>query len=256
MSEQEIREGMLLAVWDEPPLDFDPDQLIRRVEQKKSRRRALVAVGVATAVIAVASFSLPGLLPRDRDQQFASEVQTSESSAAPSESAEKRARRIGDALASRLDEVMPGLKDIYGDLRVGRYPVYGGFGSTPPTSSSKRPGDPDLSGYLQLTDDIGPTALRVEAGELGFSPSSFCAAATTCREFPQADGTVVHEAEFNEGGSEVARAESVRVFDNKFVVRITSHNYNPVTSAGLRQTVPMRVGVLTTLVTYSGIPWQ
>ena len=43
MSEQEIREGMLLAVWDEPPLDFDPDTLIRRVEQKKSRRRALVA---------------------------------------------------------------------------------------------------------------------------------------------------------------------------------------------------------------------
>ena len=46
MSEQEIREGMLLAVWDEPPLDFDPDVLIKRVEQKKSRRRALVAVGV------------------------------------------------------------------------------------------------------------------------------------------------------------------------------------------------------------------
>ncbi|HEX8869393.1 MAG TPA: twin-arginine translocation signal domain-containing protein, partial [Lentzea sp.] len=72
MSEQEIREGMLLAVWDEPPLDFDPDTLIRRVEQKKSRRRALVAVGVATAMIAVASLTLPGLLPRDRDTQLGS----------------------------------------------------------------------------------------------------------------------------------------------------------------------------------------
>ena len=79
MSEQEIREGMLLAVWDEPPLDFDPDTLIKRVEQKKSRRRALVGVGVATAMIAVVSFALPGLLPRGSDGQLASENPTSSS---------------------------------------------------------------------------------------------------------------------------------------------------------------------------------
>ncbi|HEX7302383.1 hypothetical protein [Lentzea sp.] len=255
MSEQEIREGMLLAVWDEPPLDFDPDQLIRRVEQKKSRRRALVAVGVATAVIAVASFSLPGLLPRE-DGQLASEVQTTQSSAAPSEPAEKRARRIGDALAAKLDQTMPNLRDVYGDLRVGRYPSYGTYTSVPPTSAAKRPGEPEFSGYLQLTDDIGPTALRVQAGELGFSTNSFCSTATLCREFPQTDGTVVHEAEFNEGGTEVARAEVARVFRSGFVVRLSSHNYNPVTQAGLRQTVPLRVGVLTTLVTDPAVPWQ
>jgi len=100
VSEQEIREGMLLAVWDEPPLDFDPDTLIRRVEQKKSRRRALVAVGVATAVIAVASLSLPGLLPREnRDDQLAADNQTS-APAAPAEAAEKKAQRTGDRLAA------------------------------------------------------------------------------------------------------------------------------------------------------------
>jgi hypothetical protein len=111
VSEQEIREGMLLAVWDEPPLDFDPDTLIKRVEQKKSRRRALVAVGVATAVIAVASFSLPGLLPRDRDTQLGADTRTN-TSAPPSEAAEKRARRIGDKLVESLGVRMTNFKEL------------------------------------------------------------------------------------------------------------------------------------------------
>ncbi|HUQ58977.1 hypothetical protein [Lentzea sp.] len=255
MSEQEIREGMLLAVWDEPPLDFDPDKLIRRVEQKKSRRRALVAVGVATAVIAVASLSLPGLLPRDRDEQFASEGQVT-TTAPPSEPAERRVRRIGDAIAARLDQVTGDVKDIYGDLRVGQYP-YAGYPSTPVTTSvPKKPGGVEMSGFILFTDLIGPTALRVEAGNSGFSKSSFCAGATTCREVPQDDGTVVHEAVFNDGGPDVSRAQVARVFRSGYVVRISSHNYNPASGAGLRQTVPLPVGVLTSLVMDPFVPWQ
>ncbi|MFD9705008.1 hypothetical protein [Lentzea sp. NPDC059081] len=253
MSEQEIREGMLLAVWDEPPLDFDPDQLIRRVEQKKSRRRALVAVGVATAMIAVASFSLPGLLPRDGDGQLASEVQTTQSSHASAESEEKRVQRIGDTLADRLKDVKGDAKDIYASLRVGEY-GYPGYQSVPTTT--KRPSDPDFSGFVMFTDMIGPTAVRVEAGRFGFSEASFCGGATTCRQVPQSDGTVVHEAEYDEGGPDVARAQVARVYQSGFVVRMSSHNYNPSTQAGLRQTVPVRVGVLTTLVTDPAVAWQ
>src|SRR5690348_7428455 len=102
---------MLLAVWDEPPLDFDPDKLIKRVEQKKSRRRALVAVGVATAMIVVTSLALPGLLPRDEEKQLASEVQPT-TSAPLSESVEKRASRIGDKLAEKLGLRMTNFSEI------------------------------------------------------------------------------------------------------------------------------------------------
>ncbi len=252
MSEQEIREGMLLAVWDEPPLDFDPDTLIRRVEQKKSRRRALVAVGVATAMIAVVSFSLPGLLPRDRGDQLASEVQPSVSSAAPGELDEVKAQSIGDGLAQKLRETQPGLREIYGDFRVGQYPY-------PPSSSprSKKPGDPEVSGYVHLTDDIGPTSLRVEVVKRKVTMGNFCgSAAMVCKEVKQADGTTVIEAEFSDGGPDISRAEVVRVFESGLSVHIAAHYYNPATGSGLRQTVPLRVGVLTTLVTDPAIAWQ
>ncbi|MEU3646629.1 hypothetical protein AB0E59_24835 [Lentzea sp. NPDC034063] len=251
MSEQEIREGMLLAVWDEPPLDFDPDTLIRRVEQKKSRRRALVAVGVATAVIAVASLALPGLLPRDRDSQLGAET-TTNSSTPPSQSVEKKAQRIGDKMADKLGGTVTNLKDISASFGPGMvvYPPYA------TSSPARRPGDPEFSGYLYLTDPIGPTSLRLEAGGQGFSTKSFCSGATLCKDVQQEDGSVVTEAEFNDGTPEIARAEVVRVFQSGYVVRITSHNYNPATGSGLRQTVPVRVGVLTELVTDPGIAWQ
>ncbi|SFR18390.1 hypothetical protein SAMN04488564_104802 [Lentzea waywayandensis] len=251
MSEQEIREGMLLAVWDEPPLDFDPDTLIRRVEQKKSRRRALVAVGVATAVIAVASLALPGLLPRDRDSQLGADTPAS-SSAPPSVSVEKKAQRAGDQLAAKLGVTMTNLTDIAGSFNPGRL-TYPPFTTSTP---ARAPGDPEFSGYLYLTDQIGPTSLRVEAGVKGLSTKDFCGGATMCKDVQQKDGSVVTEAEFNEGTPEIARAEVQRVFQSGYVVRISSHNYNPATSAGLRQTVPVRVGVLTELVTDPAVAWQ
>ncbi|GGU69323.1 hypothetical protein [Lentzea flava] len=252
MSEQEIREGMLLAVWDEPPLDFDPDVLIKRVEQKKSRRRALVGVGVATAVIAVASFALPGLLPRDGGSQLASEGQAT-TSAPPSESVEKKAQRIGDKLAEKLALKRTDFKEIYAEFHPGQftYPPY-----STPTTTRRNPSDPDFSGYVYLNDNIGPTALRVTAGRPGFSISNFCVSASYCHESLQKDGSTVFEAEYLEGGSEVARAEVVRRFSSGYVVQISSHNYNPASGQGLRQTVPVRVGVLTELVTEPSITWE
>lgn len=251
MSEQEIREGMLLAVWDEPPLDFDPDTLIRRVEQKKSRRRALVTVGVATAMIVVASFALPGLLPRDRDNQLGADGQPS-SSAPPSEAAEKRAERIGQELMERLALTDSNLKEVYANLRNGKFSNQEYPSSTPP----RRPADPELSGYVYLTDPIGPTALRVEGIKGEFSLQNFCSGAVTCQDVPQKDGTVVSEAEFTDGGPDISRSEVVRKFESGYYVRIASYNYNPATGSGLRQTVPVRVGVLTRLVTDPAVRWE
>ncbi|KJK42094.1 hypothetical protein UK23_38905 [Lentzea aerocolonigenes] len=256
MSEQEIREGMLLAVWDEPPLDFDPDTLMRRVEQKKSRRRALVAVGVATAMIAVVSLALPGLLPRDRDGQLGSDGQTN-SSAPPTEAYEKKLQRTGDAVAEKLALTMPNLKEVYADFRQGGFSYnMPNMSSAPPSGQPRKSNEPQFTGYLFLTDEIGPTSLRLEGAKIELSTKNFCSGAVTCREVPQKDGSVVTEAEFTDGSPDITHSEVVRSFPSGFHVRIASYSYNPASGSGLRQTVPVRVGVLTTLVTDPKVDWE
>ncbi|MCG8924501.1 hypothetical protein [Lentzea sp. CC55] len=251
MSEQEIREGMLLAVWDEPPLDFDPDTLIRRVEQKKSRRRALVAVGVATAVIAVASFSLPGLLPRDHDTRLGAEVQTT-TAAPPSVPTERKAQRLGDKLAESLQAQRKDLKDVYASFTPG------GFIYPPHTTSSpqKSFGDPEYTGYVYLTDMIGPTALRVVVTKAGFNKQNFCGSATVCRDLAQADGTIVTEGEYFQGTTGLQQVEVTRRFESGLVVQIGAYAYNPSNGSGRRQTVPVSVNVLTALVMDSAVDWE
>jgi hypothetical protein len=253
VSEQEIREGMLLAVWDEPPLDFDPDTLIRRVEQKKSRRRALVAVGVATAMIAVASFALPGLLPRDRESQLGSPTDTTASSTPPSLSVYGRQKKIGDALASRLQETRQDLKEIY--------PSFDGFRGTtfkPETPLQPiRPDSDDMYGFLYFTDSIGPTALLVTMGD-AVSTNHICGAGKPafCRDVPQQDGTVVTEAEFQEGPERVKAVAMRRLPDGKRSVIISAYSHNPSTMTGYRQMIPVSVDVLTALVMDRAITWE
>jgi hypothetical protein len=251
VSEQEIREGMLLAVWDEPPLDFDPDTLIRRVEQKKSRRRALVGVGVATAMIAVVSLALPGLLPRGNDGQLASDNPTS-SSAPPSEPVQKKAQRIGDQLAEKLLLKMPNLKDVYGNFQPGLY----AYQPSSPTIPPSEPNDPELSGFVYLTDDVGPTSLQVILTRNRSIEKYICIGATTCRDVPQKDGSSVTEAEFAEGQQDITRSVTLRKFPSGYYAQISSFNTNPATSRGLRQAVPVRVDVLTTLVTDPDVRWE
>ncbi|MFD4643661.1 hypothetical protein ACFWN2_40575 [Lentzea sp. NPDC058436] len=255
MSEQEIREGMLLAVWDEPPLDFDPDTLIRRVEQKKSRRRALVAVGVATAVIAVTSFALPGLLPRDRDSQLGAETQTSAPpSASSTVSDRKRKQQMGDLLVERLSKERPEFTDLYGSFE------WNGPGIKPemplqPVSTSQD--SRDVYGFVYFTDSLGPTALLVTTGS-AISSGQLCATgdAIFCRSVRQNDGSTVVEAEFRYG-SEIVKAVSMRTIgDGKRSVVVSSYSRNPVTGLGARQNIPVGVDVLTALATDPAVNWE
>ncbi|GLY48513.1 hypothetical protein [Lentzea sp. NBRC 102530] len=252
MSEQEIREGMLLAVWDEPPLDFDPDTLIRRVEQKKSRRRALVAVGVATAMIAVVSLSLPGLLPREDNAQLATESPSS-ASAAPTESPERRAQRLGDGLVAGLRARMPSTKDSYASFGPGRSGMSLPYETKPPRWKE---GDTEFSGFVYFSDEIGPTALRVSVRKESFSSELFCSGADTCQQLWKNNGSFVYGAEFRYNDPQVQQVGVLRSFDSGLVVEITAYAHNPSNGNGQRQTVPVGVAVLTQLVTDPGVVWE
>lgn len=72
MSEADLREGLRAAVGDEPPLDFDADELIRRAQHVRRRRRALVAVAVATLALTGTVLALPGVLDQRRGVDAAS----------------------------------------------------------------------------------------------------------------------------------------------------------------------------------------
>ncbi|MGW4207891.1 hypothetical protein ACWEIJ_07870 [Lentzea sp. NPDC004789] len=253
MSEQEIREGMLLAVWDEPPLDFDPDKLIRRVEQKKSRRRALVGVGVATAMIVVTSLTLPGLLPRDGDAQLGATGQSTTPSSTRTLSPYEREQRIGDGLTSKLLKLRPEMKDVYASFN------WKGTGFKPeaPLQQIRQSVDStDLYGFVYFQDSIGPTALLVTTGS-AVSQSQLCSSgAIFCRDVPQRDGTVVTEAEFQEGPDIVKAVSMRRLADSSRAVVISSYAHNPMSGTGFRKTIPVGVDVLTALVADPAITWE
>ncbi|MFD9738484.1 hypothetical protein [Umezawaea sp. NPDC059074] len=85
MSEQDLRDSLQQAVWDEPPLDFDPDTFMARAEQLTRRRRALMSVGVATALIIATVATLPAFLTSGRNRvESATGVSTTSSATTPS----------------------------------------------------------------------------------------------------------------------------------------------------------------------------
>jgi hypothetical protein len=75
VSEEDVRGGLREAVADEPPLDFDPDALVAAARHQAKRRRALVAVGIATAAVAGAAVALPGVLGRESTTRAADQPQ-------------------------------------------------------------------------------------------------------------------------------------------------------------------------------------
>jgi hypothetical protein len=244
---------MLLAVWDEPPLDFDPDKLIRRVEQKKSRRRALVGVGVATAMIVVTSLALPGLLPRDGDAQLGSPGQSTTPSSTRTLTPYERERRIGDGLVTKLIKTRPELTEVYASFNWRGTAIKP---EAPLQQMRQGPDSIDLYGFVYFQDSIGPTALLVTTGS-AVSQSQLCSTgAILCRDVPQGDGSVVTEAEFQEGPDIVKAVSMRRLANSSRAVVISSYSHNPASSAGYRKTVPLGVDVLTALVTDPAITWE
>lgn len=89
MSEADLREGLRAAVGDEPPLDFDADDLIQRGRHERRRRRALVAVALVTLALTGTVLTLPGVLEQRTVVDAASgPVLTTAVSPAPSPGAE------------------------------------------------------------------------------------------------------------------------------------------------------------------------
>ncbi|MDQ3786116.1 MAG: hypothetical protein M3422_02600 [Actinomycetota bacterium] len=125
MSEEDVREGLLDAVADEPPLSLDPDELMATA-RAQVRRRALVAVGLATVAVAVAAVAVPIALGRDSTTTVPAATQPSTSATSTAQpqptrytvaDLRQRARELRKHLNRSLPTRLPSaLKIIVGEF--------------------------------------------------------------------------------------------------------------------------------------------
>lgn len=241
MSEQEIRDGLRAAVWDEPPLDFDPDTLIAKAEKVRSRRRALVSVGVGTAMVVMSAFALPTLVNRSAPDPGVQVAQSQTTGPLPKvETTNERNERLHIALVKRFIEVTPGAREVTTSFREGYPPL--------------NPHDTQ-TGYVLFTDDIGPTALQVRFGTV-MDVSQLCGGSTTCQPVHNQDGSSVLLAEYRNSPSEVTQALATHKRKDGSVVTFVAFSMNPTNGQGARQTVPVGVETLRRLVTDPQISWD
>jgi len=249
MSEEDVREGMRVAVADEPPFAFDPDTWISTAERQVRRRRALVSVGVATTAIVVAAVAVPiGLGLTDNGTGFStgappaastSPPPTSGQRGYPAEELTQRGAEMVAALNVRLPELMP----VATEFQVGQ------FGGEAVGSVSD--GQDYLSSFATFT--LG--GLRYGIGINTYAPDAYeeglaevCAAVPTqCQVLgPRDGGTLVVKTETDQ------QAQFVTVLhfrDDGSVVSAVGYNYDPTsrTVPTYSPTVPVTVDQLTAL---------
>jgi hypothetical protein len=198
---------MKQAVWDEPPLDFDPDTFMARAEQLTKRRRALMSVGVATALIIATVATLPAFLVGGRGRTDAAGSVTATTTAAPTSvdfpwppnSAARRNHTFEEdqpfLIQMWVNVLSPGLQ------RQGVDPAT--IGTWSPTfqhTGNERAGSISdvLLGSVAYIGSTGPAMLDVTIAGVGAwepSPDRMCARAkpgdAKCDVIKKSDGSVV-----------------------------------------------------------------
>ena len=270
MSEQELRDGLQDAVWDEPPLNFDPDSFMARAEQLTRRRRALASVGVATALIIATVAAVPAFLAANRDQVDTAITRFS-TSAAPSGSAVAQDIKWPPDGVQRKNyewsSLQPKMLDMW------QYALSPHFQHVVPTARdfdlwrpnlerSPYSGDPAVTdvlvGPISYTDDVGSAVLDVTLAGVGAwepSPATMCSKNwsspdSSCNLVRQSDGTVVVTAEVRTllDGQPYSGMRSVYHYrQNGSVVAMTSRSTPKDPSSATR--IPLTFDQLTELVT-------
>ncbi|MFD7654973.1 hypothetical protein ACFV4N_13430 [Actinosynnema sp. NPDC059797] len=251
MSEAELREGLRAAVGDEPPLRFDPDELIRRGRHERKRRRALVAVGVATLVITGTVLSLPGLLatrPGAGPPGFdaaASPVLTTTAAPLPAEttpvptSAPARAldaKSLAAYATRQVRALLPEVKVLraeFTDVAVAG----------------------DVTGFVQFFDEQGVTRITAQLSAPTTPTSAregFCAEAKCEAPRRLPDGSHLRFAEVVDPSGKLITYSVAHFRVDGSVVRFNAHNHDPVDGTPVSRDVPLTGDQLAKLATDPG----
>jgi hypothetical protein len=264
MIEQDLRDGLTGALADEPPLSFDPDRLVARAQREIRRRRSLVGVGGATAVIAVVAATLlhpatPGKAVAAGPHLTTAPSTTPAASTPPPgfkwppavmhtrvySAAEEKALAAAwtQHLTQTFGTVVPGASQV-------TVQPWGGE-----ASGSISTGQDYLDTFVKFTIHGVSTAMAVQVaapGQSTLDPAQTCAESTSpdkCVFTPTAGGDLLLYSDIVQGGN--LHVRSVTDFrPDGTVVFAAGYNYDPTGSAQNRlPSVPVTDAQLTTVAT-------
>ncbi|MET1073420.1 MAG: hypothetical protein ABWY11_12305 [Umezawaea sp.] len=213
MSEQDLRDSMREALWDEPPLNFDPDSFMERAEQLTRRRRALASVGVVTALLIATVATLPAVIMANKPRV---DTATSSEAAPPSPTKELATMKWPPNDTPRQNhvfaEVQPQLLVVWQDF------ISPALQRTGVSADSIGTWSPDFQGSSYARDNSVADVLRgavVYTGHAGLSqldvtiagpgawdpaPDELClrffSSSSNCTSTSQGDGSVVVVGEY------------------------------------------------------------
>ncbi|RSM64150.1 hypothetical protein DMH04_51645 [Kibdelosporangium aridum] len=221
MSEQELRDGLKLAVADEPPMSFDLDELVDTAERIVRRRRALIAVGVSTAAVAVAAVTVPVVLgiggaPQELPQAAppTATTTTTPPKTKPEAKTVAQLRQRGEELGARLRTqfplVVPAATDVnprpFGGEAEGQFwdgqtylegAVQFKLGDVQTAIAVQVNADPQVEPCPECQEipqsDDSKVLIRVEAGAAGNNPQMKIVTATHYRK----DGSTTRVSTYN-----------------------------------------------------------
>lgn len=247
MSEEDVRAGLLDAVANEPPLHFDPDELIATA-RRQVRRRALVAAGLATVAVAVAAIAVPAALGRGSgttpvaDQPTSStQPATHTSSPAPSEppsqppsrpdrwpppgvepgyrtteQLRQRGQEMTEHLSGSLPATLPSATDF----------AYGEFGGE--AEGEFYPEQTSINATITFTIDGARYSIVVTSWIPGTSASPAETCVANCRRLDDQAGGALYEQT-----DELGRGVIETVFhfrDSGAMVSVAAYNYDMTSS--------------------------
>lgn len=251
MSEQDVREGLRVAVADEPPLYLDPDALIATARKAARRKRSLLSAGVATTVIAVAAVAVPVVLgvphgspPVATRPPATSSVLPWPPKVVPTYYTAKQLARRGVAMRDRVGKMLPSIVPAASAIEVGAFQGE--------AAGDLRDGQDYLNSFAAFTLDGG----RYGVGINVFAPGAFTdGPADLCAPDPSrctmlSDRLLAFDEPLGEGNTGL---KIVSVYDFRPDGSVTSaaaYNYDPTTSKRVVSAeLPLTVDQLTKLAT-------
>lgn len=107
MTEQQLRDGMRAAVTMEPPLGFDPDDVVTHAKRTAYRRRTTFAAAAAVIAVAGGAATAAGLLAGGRDP-----APVTPGSKPPAVTYQDASQELGESIVTVLPDVIPGARDF------------------------------------------------------------------------------------------------------------------------------------------------
>ncbi|MFC4858884.1 hypothetical protein [Actinophytocola glycyrrhizae] len=254
MSEEDVRGGLLDAVADEPPLRFDPDELVATA-RRQVRRRSLVAVGLATVAVAVAAVAVPVALGRDTTTTQVAQQPTRSApspSTAPSVAqwpppGVEPAYYTVDDLRQRGHEMSKHLRGaLPATLSSASKFAYGEFGGE--AEGAFYPEQTSINAAFSFTIDGARYSLVITSWVPGTSRSPAETCVANCHRLDDRAGGALYEQTEDIGEGVIETVFHYR--DTGAMVSVTAYNYDMTSSSPTyHQGIPLAMEQLLSLAT-------